>query len=196
MNSLSGWLFTFPVFYMPSHIVLPITLMEKETEAQRGLVTGSRSDSLLNERPGVWTQLPQAVELVLVLVTASLSWPRSVTATFASVFHIISKPTESSNECHHYLSPGGLSFPPSRVLSPHFPSYNLEILFTTSSSVILKGCNYHSSAPRAFLGEYLPKYIEIFVFPQKYSSSEYRTLFSIWVLTESFVLTQTLGRTH
>lgn len=160
MNSLSSWLFTFPVFYMASHIVLPITLMEKETEAQRGLVTGSRSDSLLNDRPGVWTQLPQAVELVLALFTASLTWPRSVTATFASVFRIISKPTESSNEHHHYLSPGGLSFPPSRVLAPGFPSYNPEILFTTSSSVILKGCNDHFSAPDRV--EYLPKYIFLF----------------------------------
>ena len=49
---------------------------------------------------------------VRAVFTASLTWPSPVMSAFAGVFHIISKPTESSYDHPHYLSPGVLWLPP------------------------------------------------------------------------------------
>ena len=82
--------------------------MGKETEAQRGLIVCSRSHSLCNDRPEVELRSSGCEAGVCTVFTASLTWPSSVMSAFAGVFHIISKPTESSYDRPHYLSPGVL----------------------------------------------------------------------------------------
>ena len=87
-------------------------LMGKETEAQRGLIVCSRSHSPCNDRPEVELRSSGCDAGVCSVFTASLTWPSPVTCAFAGVFHIISKPTESSYDHPHYLSPGVLWLPP------------------------------------------------------------------------------------
>lgn len=85
--------------------------MGKETEAQRGLIVCSRSHSLCNDRPEVELRSSGCEAGVCTVFPASLTWPGSVMSDFAGVFHIISKPTESSYAPPHYLSPGVLWLP-------------------------------------------------------------------------------------
>ena len=111
------------VFYFSSvlHVISYYFLMEKKTEAQRGLIVCSRSHSLCNDRPGVELRSSGCEAGVCIVFTASLTWPSSVISAFAGVSHIISKPTESSYDHPHYLSPGVLWLPPTGLSLQAFP---------------------------------------------------------------------------
>ena len=73
-------------------------LAEVETEAQRGLITCSRSHSLHKDRPGFELRSRGCGAGVCTIFTASLIWSSSVGSAFACVFHLISKPMESRYE--------------------------------------------------------------------------------------------------